>query len=68
VLSFVLTFSFISMAQNLSTVPTFDGTNYDYCTARMRLFLKSIDSRNVVETGWTKLANATPELVNEKNA
>jgi hypothetical protein len=55
------------MSQNLNIVPAFDGTNYGYWKARMRFFLKSIDCWNIVETGWTKPANATPELVNEKN-
>jgi hypothetical protein len=34
----------------------------------MRLFLKSIDCWKIVETSWTKLADATPELVLEKNS
>jgi len=55
------------MSQNLNTVPAFDGTNYGHWKARMWFFLKSIDCWNIVETGWTKPANATPELVNEKN-
>jgi hypothetical protein len=33
----------------------------------MRFFLKSIDCWSIVETGWTKLADATLELVIEKN-
>jgi hypothetical protein len=55
------------MPQCLNIVPTFDGTNYGYWKARMRFVLKSIDYWKIVETGWTKPANATPELVNEKN-
>jgi hypothetical protein len=51
------------MSQNLNIVPAFDGTNYGYWKPRMRFFLKSIDYWNIVETGWTKPANATPELV-----
>jgi hypothetical protein len=34
----------------------------------MRFFLKSIDCWNIVEIGWTNLADATPKLVDEKNA
>jgi hypothetical protein len=34
----------------------------------MRFFLKSIDYWKIVETGWTKPADATPELVPEKNS
>jgi hypothetical protein len=56
------------MSQNLNTVPAFDGTNYGYWKARMRFFLKSIDCWKIVETGWTKPAVATPELVPEKNS
>jgi hypothetical protein len=55
------------MSQNLNTVPTFDGTNYGYWKARMRLFLKSIDCWNIVETCWTKPVDATLKLVTEKN-
>jgi len=33
---------YLKMSQTLNTVPTFDGTNYGYWKARMRLFLKSI--------------------------
>jgi hypothetical protein len=54
------------MSQNLNTVPAFDGTNYGYRKAHMRFFLKSIDCWNIVETGWTKPANAFLELVTEK--
>jgi len=34
----------------------------------MRFFLKSIDCWSIVETGWTKPADTTLELVTEKNA
>jgi hypothetical protein len=34
----------------------------------MRFFLKSIDCRKIVETGWTKPADVTPEPVTKKNA
>jgi hypothetical protein len=54
------------MSQTLNIVPTFDGTNYGYWKARMRFFLKSIDCWSIVETGWTKLANATLKLVPQK--
>jgi hypothetical protein len=67
VLSFLLTSSFISMSQNLNTVLAFDGTNYGYWKVRMRFFLKSIDCWNIVEISWTKPADATLELVTEKN-
>jgi hypothetical protein len=56
------------MSQSLNTVPAFDGMNYSYWKARMRFFLKSIDCWSIVETGWTKPADATLELVPEKNA
>jgi hypothetical protein len=56
------------MSQTLNTFHVFDGTNYGYWKARMRFFLKSIDCWSIVETGWTKPADATLELVNEKNA
>jgi hypothetical protein len=56
------------MSQNLYTIPAFDGTTYGYWNARMRFFLKSIDCWKIVETGWTKLADATPKTVSEKNA
>jgi hypothetical protein len=56
------------MSQSLNSVPAFDGTNYGYWKARMRFFLKSIDCWSIVETGWTKLADATLELVTKKNA
>jgi hypothetical protein len=55
------------MSQNLNIVPAFNGTNYGYWKARMRFFLKSIDCWNIVEASWTKLADATLELVTEKN-
>jgi hypothetical protein len=56
------------MSQSLNTVPAFDGTNYGYWKARMRLFLKSIDCWSIVKTGWTKPTDATLKLVTEKNA
>jgi hypothetical protein len=56
------------MYQNLNIVPAFNGTNYGYWKARMSFFFKSIDCWNIVETGWTKLVDATLELVIEKNA
>jgi hypothetical protein len=49
------------MSLNLNNVPAFDGTNYGYWKARMRFFLKSIDCWKIVETGWTKPIDATPE-------
>jgi hypothetical protein len=55
------------MSQSLNVVPVFDGTNYSYWKARMWFFLKSIDCWSIVETGWTKPADATLELVTEKN-
>jgi hypothetical protein len=33
----------------------------------MQFFLKSIDCWSIVETGWTKPADATLELVPQKN-
>jgi hypothetical protein len=42
------------MSQNLNYVPSFDGTNYGYWKIRMCFFLKSIDVRKIVETGWIK--------------
>jgi hypothetical protein len=56
------------MSQTLNFVPAFDGTNYGYWKARIRFFLKSIDCWGIVETGWTKIEDATPELVPQKNA
>jgi hypothetical protein len=56
------------MSQTLNSVPAFDGTNYGYWKARMRFFLKFIDCWSIVETGWTKLEDATLELVPQKNA
>jgi hypothetical protein len=56
------------MSQNLNNVPAFDGTNYGYWKTRMRFFLKSIDCWKIVETGWTKPTDATPESVTDKNA
>jgi hypothetical protein len=56
------------MSQNLNDVSALDGTNYGYWKARMRFFLKSIDCWKIVETGWTKPMDATPESVTDKNA
>jgi hypothetical protein len=56
------------MSQTLNTVPTFESTNYGYWKAHMRFFLKSIGCWSIVETGWTKPANAALELVPQKNA
>jgi hypothetical protein len=56
------------MSQTLNSVPAFDGTNYGYWKGRMHFFLKSIDCWGIVETGWTKPEDATPELVPQKNA
>jgi hypothetical protein len=56
------------MSQTLNTVPAFDGMNYGYWKARILFFLKSIDCWSIVETGWTKPADATLELVPQKNA
>jgi hypothetical protein len=68
VLSFLLTSSFIfKISQNLNNVPAFDGMNYGYWKARLRFFLKSIGCWKIVEIGWTKLADATPESINDKN-
>jgi hypothetical protein len=58
---------FDKMSQSLNTVPAFDGTNFGYWKARMLFFSKSIDCWSIVETGWTKPADATLELVTEKN-
>jgi hypothetical protein len=55
------------MSQTLNFVPACDGTNYGYWKARMHFFLKSIDCWDIVETGWTKPEDATPELVPQKN-
>jgi hypothetical protein len=64
--SFLLLFD--KMSQSLNIFPAFDGTNYGYWKARMRFFLKSIDYWSIVETGWTKPADATLKLVTKKNA
>jgi hypothetical protein len=56
-------FYIIDMSQTLNSVPAYDGTNYGYWKARMRFFLKSIDCLSIVETGWTKPADATLEVV-----
>jgi hypothetical protein len=50
------------MSQNLNNASAFDGE------AHIRFFLKSIDCWKIVETGWTKPADATPESVTDKNA
>jgi hypothetical protein len=42
------------MSQNLMTILSFDGTNYDYWKTSMRFFLKSIDCWKTVEIGWTE--------------
>jgi hypothetical protein len=55
------------MSQTLNSVPTFDSTNYGYWKARMRFFLKSIDYWGIVDFGWTKLEDTTPETVPLKN-
>jgi hypothetical protein len=54
------------MSQTLNTVLAFDGTNYGYLKARMRFVLKSIDCWSIVETGWTKPADAALKLVPQK--
>jgi hypothetical protein len=41
------------MSQNLDYIPPLDGTNYGYWKAHMRLFLKSLDVWQIVESGWT---------------
>jgi hypothetical protein len=56
------------MSQTLNSVPAFDGSNYGYWKARMRFFLKFIDCWGIVETGWIKPEDTTPELVPQKNA
>jgi hypothetical protein len=56
------------MSLNLNNVPAFDGMNYGYWKVCMRFFLKSIDCWKIVETGWTKPADATLKIVLEKNA
>jgi len=56
------------MSQNLTSIPTFDGTNNDYWKIRIRFFLKSIDCWKTIETGWTKPADTNIELANERNA
>jgi hypothetical protein len=60
--------SIFIMSQTLNSVPAFDGSNYGYWKACMRFFLKSIDCWGIVETGWTKPEDTTPELVHQKNA
>jgi hypothetical protein len=54
------------MFQNLTTVPTFDGTNYGYLKARLGFFFTSIDCSKSIETGWTKLEDANLKLFSEK--
>jgi len=54
------------ISQSLNIVPVFDGTNYGYWKARMLFFLKSIDCWSIVETGWTKPADVTLELITGK--
>jgi hypothetical protein len=61
-------FDFYIMSQTLNSIPAFDGTNYGYWKVRMRFFLKSINCWGIVETGWTKPEDATPELARQKNA
>jgi hypothetical protein len=56
------------MSQNLTSIPTFDGANYDYWKARMHFFLKSIDCWKTIETGWTEPADVNIELANDRNA
>jgi hypothetical protein len=55
------------MSQNLNNVLAFDGTNYGYWKACMRFFLKSIDYGKIIETIWSKLADATHESVTDEN-
>jgi hypothetical protein len=55
------------MSQTLNSIPAFDGSNYGYWKTRTRFFLKSIDCWGIVETGWTKPEDTTPELVPQKN-
>jgi hypothetical protein len=57
------------MSQNLNSVPLFNGTNYGYWKARMRLFfLKSIDFWKIVETGWIKLEETVEITVIQTSA
>jgi hypothetical protein len=57
------------MSQTLNSVPAFDGTNYGYWKAHMRIFLKFIDVWQIVESGQTKLGATAAELtVVQKNA
>jgi hypothetical protein len=56
------------MSQNLTYIPAFDGTNYGYWKAHMRIFLKSIDCWKTIETNWTELVDTNIELANERNA
>jgi hypothetical protein len=36
----------------------FDCSNYTLWKIRMRVYLKSLDARNIVENGWTRLERA----------
>jgi hypothetical protein len=56
------------MSQTLNSILAFDGSNYGYWKALMHCFLKSIDCWGIVETGWTKPEDTTPELVPQKNS
>jgi hypothetical protein len=67
VLSFLLTSIFISISQNLTSISTFDGTNYGYWKARMCFFLKSIDCWKTIETGWIEPADTNIKLASERN-
>jgi hypothetical protein len=49
------------MSHTVSTVAFFDGTNYGYWKACMRLLLKSLKVWFVVESGWTALTKPTTE-------
>jgi hypothetical protein len=50
------------MSQNFNSVSAFDGTNYGYCKAHMRFFLKSIEVWKIVEFGWVKPEDSIDEL------
>jgi hypothetical protein len=60
-------FYIIDMSKTLNSALAFDGTNHGYWKARMHFFLKSIDCWSIVETGWTKPADATLKAVPQKN-
>jgi carbonic anhydrase len=49
------------MSFNLNYFPAFDGTNYGYWKAMMRLFLKSIDVWHIAESGLNPPDAATAE-------